>query len=539
MKRLVCFLLMFVAFSCRQSPVLTDEGLHHLESRLQENPDSVYAVLQTTDEHELPQPVLAFYYMLLTEAADKLYMEHTTDSLIAISRRYYESVGDNKRLAKAWYLTGRIHTDWEQWESAIADFLKAKELAGGSDDWALRGRIVEYLGEINWQNDLNEKALGYFKEAYHCYRQIPDSLSMAFALKGQGNVYWSLGNADSTFKVFHQALALIKPQDNWRLIVSLYRRMSFIYQKSKQYDASYDCICNAIRFSQEIPYTEYEQLGGLYLEMNKLDSAYYYLQQALQPGADLNTRCAANYDLADWAERVGKHTEALAYRKQYEILADSFYMKKQPEEVATIQHQFAQKEAEKTYLQKNNIQIICFALIILSFIVSFFVYRKRKRMELTELFYKQSEQMTTLVQTATQQVLQHEEQNEILKTQNQQQLQQMQGILIARCKENIKVKKIYQSGWELDRYYWDSALPEIEEIYGHTISCLKKTHPGMTETELSICILSLMKIKTKQIASLLELQPSTITSYKRDIKKKYFGGEGRRRLEECLLPYLG
>ena len=127
----------------------------------------------------------------------------------------------------------------------------------------------------------------------------------------------------------------------------------------------------------------------------------------------------------------------------------------------------------------------------------------------------------------------------LLETQNQQQLKQLQEIHIIRCQENAKVKKLYKSGWELNKDDWSLALPEIEKIYEHTISRLKEAFPKMSEVELSICILSLMKIKSKQMASLLDLQPSTITSYKRDIKKKYFAKVGKRHFEECLMPYLG
>ena len=152
---------------------------------------------------------------------------------------------------------------------------------------------------------------------------------------------------------------------------------------------------------------------------------------------------------------------------------------------------------------------------------------------------KRSNQITTIAKEATQHILHHETQKELLETQNQQHLKQLQEVLIARCRENAKVKRLYQTGWELNRDDWNSALPAIEEIYEHAISHLKEIHPEMSETEVSICILTLMKIKTKQVASLLDLQPSTITSYKRDIKKKYFSDAGKRHLEECLMSYLG
>lgn len=540
MKAIFFFILSFVIFaSCGKGASLSEAELLGLERRVVEQPDSVYAVLKDVETRELSPSSLALYYLVRTEAEDKLYMTHTTDSLIALSRTYYESTDDAAHLAKAWYLTGRIHTDWEQWDKATADFLRAEVLTEGSDDWGLKGRIAEYLGFTNWKNDLNEKALTYYKKAYTRYLQVPDSIAIAYALKGQGEVYWSLGLTDSTLYVFQKALEITEIRNNWRLVNDLYRRMGFIYQKKGKYDLAYSYIWNAIRYSQEIPYIGYGDLGELFLEIGKLDSAYYYLQLALQPKAGLSTRCIANYNLAEWAERMGKHTEALAYKKQYELLADSFYMKRQTEKVSEIQHQYSQTKTDKKYKQKNNVYKIGFIAVAFISGILFLLYKKKKAQEFVEHSSEQSKKITSITQEATQQILHQESQKELLKSQNQQHLKQIQEVLIARCRENTKVKKLYQTGWELNKENWNLALPEIEEIYEHTITRLKEAHPKMSEIELAICILTLMKIKTKQVASLLELQPSTITSYKRDIKKKYFADAGKRHLEECLMPYLG
>lgn len=540
MKAILLFILSFVIFaSCGKGASLSEAELLGQERCVAERPDSVYAVLKDAETRELSPSALALYYLVRTEAEDKLYMTHTTDSLIALSRTYYESTDDAAHLAKAWYLTGRIHTDWEQWDKATADFLRAEELTEGSEDWGLKGRIAEYLGFTNWKNDLNEKALTYYKKAYTRYLQVPDSIAIAYALKGQGEVYWSLGQTDSTLYVFQQALEITEIRNNWRLANDLYRRMGFIYQKKGKYDLAYSYIWNAIRYSQETPYIGYRDLGELFLEIGKLDSAYHYLQLALQPRAGLSTRCIANYNLAEWAERMGKHTEALAYKKQYELLADSFYMKRQTEEVSEIQHQFAQKKTDKEHQQTNSVYKIGFITIVLITGILFLFYRKKRNQEFAEHYSEHSKEITAITQEATQQILHQESHKKLLETQNQQHLKQLQEVLVARCRENTKVRKLYQIGWEVNKNDWNLALPEIEEIYEHTISCLKEAHPNMSETELSICLLTLMKIKTKQVASLLELQPSTITSYKRDIKKKYFTGAGKKHLEECLMPYLG
>lgn len=229
MKAILLFILSFVIFaSCGKGASLSEAELLGLERCVAERPDSVYAVLKDVETRKLSPSALALYYLVRTEAEDKLYMTHTTDSLIALSRTYYESTDDAAHLAKAWYLTGRIHTDWEQWDKATADFLRAEELTEGSEDWGLKGRIAEYLGVVNWKNELYDKALSYHKKAFFYFTQIPDSTNMIYALRGQGNAYWSLKQSDSALHVFQEALKVSQSIQNRRLISSISNRLGYI-----------------------------------------------------------------------------------------------------------------------------------------------------------------------------------------------------------------------------------------------------------------------------------------------------------------------
>ena len=129
--------------ACRRTYESKRSDFLRFEQLMLRNPDSVLSSLQAIDPEQLSRGEQAWYYLLKTEAEDKLYRDHTTDSLIAFARDYYASTGDIPRLAKAFYLSGRIHTDWKEWERATEEFLKAKELTEESEDWGLKGRIEE------------------------------------------------------------------------------------------------------------------------------------------------------------------------------------------------------------------------------------------------------------------------------------------------------------------------------------------------------------------------------------------------------------
>ena len=85
---------------------------------------------------------------------------------------------------------------------------------------------------------------------------------------------------------------------------------------------------------------------------------------------------------------------------------------------------------------------------------------------------------------------------------------------------------------------WQKLMEDFESVYPNFESNLKQAFPAIPETLLRICVLSIMDIKTERIATILGLQPSTVSSHKQAIKKRYFATERKAPLEDFLLKYV-
>ena len=114
MKKNIVFLLILIPIiwiSC--------DGMGHqtidfrkIENLMPQHPDSALMLLEQIENKEnLSRKDKAHYYLLLTEAQDKTFVKHETDSLITIATDYYEETDDLERKAKAWYYRGRISQD--------------------------------------------------------------------------------------------------------------------------------------------------------------------------------------------------------------------------------------------------------------------------------------------------------------------------------------------------------------------------------------------------------------------------------------------
>ena len=550
---LLIILIILLPCACRRTNESKRSDFLRFEQLMPGNPDSVLSSLQTIDPEQLSRGEQAWYYLLKTEAEDKLYRDHTTDSLIAFARDYYASTGDIPRLAKAFYLSGRIHTDWKEWERATEEFLKAKELTEESRDWGLKGRIEEYLGYVSWKNDLDETALSYYKQAYSYYLRTNNNVDIAYALKGMGNAWGSLKQMDSTFLTLEKALKVAEKTDEWQLKAELYRRIGFLYREKRNYKTSEEYTRKAIAISIDVPVLYYTDLCDLFLETNQYDSIYIYAQKVLASNPDLRSKCLVNYYLSEWAQNVGCLEDAIQYRKKYETLSDSIKHQKNTELVGKRQHKYIQDRLVDKHIESNSVKIFLILVILLisAFGITYLIkYIRKERaknlksesrvQELLDVIHKNEEQIAYL-QAKEIENAQKEAIIEQLKENNQEILKKINAINIARCQKHINLRKLYSKRILCERYteaMWQKLVDDFESVYPNFESNLKQAFPAIPETLLRICILSIMDIKTERIATILGLQPSTVSSHKQAIKKRYFATERKAPLEEFLLKYV-
>ena len=96
-------LAFIIFFSChqvsQQHPIL-----EQAEKVMSEHPDSALFLLeQVAAPEKMPERDYATWCLLITEARDKNYIEHTSDSLINVAIQYFEKKKDINRLSEAYY----------------------------------------------------------------------------------------------------------------------------------------------------------------------------------------------------------------------------------------------------------------------------------------------------------------------------------------------------------------------------------------------------------------------------------------------------
>ena len=200
MKKNIVFLLILIPIiwiSC--------DGMGHqtidfrkIENLMPQHPDSALMLLEQIENKEnLSRKDKAHYYLLLTEAQDKTFVKHETDSLITIATDYYEETDDLERKAKAWFYKGRINQNLNHPLKAQECFLNALQNEEQIEDHVLLGRINNGIGMLYTQQDVYERALLYQQKAVIHFKAISDSTGQVYALRDLGRIYEIIHQTDS------------------------------------------------------------------------------------------------------------------------------------------------------------------------------------------------------------------------------------------------------------------------------------------------------------------------------------------------------
>ena len=409
MKKNIVFLLILIPIiwiSC--------DGMGHqtidfrkVENLMPQHPDSALMLLEQIENKEnLSRKDKAHYSLLLTEAEDKTYVTHTTDSLISIAADYYEKTDDLGRKAKAWYYKGRINQDLGHPLKAQEYYLKALRDEEKIEDHALLGRIHNHIGMLYAYQKVYEKALPFQKKAVENFHLINDSTGQVFALRDLGRTFLMLGLQDSSIICNQKAIALMRK----RIIPSVYTELAGLYIDRQRMEEAHGLLRTSLQNVEkpQAKYPVYLVLGELYKKSGQIDSARFYLQACINSAPLPETRAGGLFHLKEIALEKGQWEQAALLSKQYELLKDSIEQGKNAESIRNVQAFYSYNEIEqdlweaRLYASKQKSfysLLITACLFLLTVALLRFIHYRRERKNLLQRLKANEEQIQRNEQT--------------------------------------------------------------------------------------------------------------------------------------------
>lgn len=575
----ICSCVTLLAFySCRQDSLSTLPALEKAEALMEEHPDSSLAILQNVNSPEnLSDGQYATWCLLLTEAKDKTFGIHTSDSLISVAANYFEKQKDIERKAKVWYYMGRVNQDLQQYEETLGYYQKAISYAKKLQLNKQLMLIFNQMSNLYCLQKVYDEALIAAKKAEGYNSLAGDTFNMPYIIRDIGRVYLCMGEMDSSQVYYDRSLSVAK-SFNLKAEAAIQREIGINYKMQGYYELAIQSIRNSIAIYPEgVSASTYLNMGSSFYFLNHYDSAQYYLSKS-QNSQDIFTKAGSFLYLYKLAVSEKDYEKAIEYNAQYQILSDSINANNQEGEIRELIHKYEQQELktdlELQVFRERTIYGGCVFLLLISLLGSLVFYLKQRLVKerIVRLQEKRIQQERSLRLQSEEQLLQNKYQIELNLRQidiDNQQIKQKEESL--RCKtdelstinqhlltyknrllekENEIIElKMYNKRYS-DRLFSESGFLERIQIAGadvqsleqpvlplmnHEFHLLKKElnlcyddfvirleskFPQLKEQEINICCLLKAGGRTMNIAYIVGLTRNAVTKKKGYILKK-------------------
>lgn len=542
----------------------------NLMERCQDSARSALAILDSIrpDLSKMGKSTQMRYQLVYAKGMNKGYVDFTTDSLMKEIVDYYDNHGTCQQQMLAHYLLGCVYRDLGDSPASLScynDAVEKVDTTSSDCDYKLLTRVYEQQGALFLSQSMPQNALSAYQKAEKYAWIAKDTLSAVLSYEHLGNIYEYMDNMNKVIEVYEnasrryrqygypvqaaralggaiQALILTKQYAKAKKYMDVFEAESGYFQKDSCY--SY------------INYSHYYYLKGLYCLESHSDSAKYWFTKCQEFAKTNNNKSFSAYAWYLYyikhqqMDSVAKYSEqAFAYNDSANLDMERDLMQK----MQTIYDYDRWKNvahSEEVKATRANLTLLVSILVSVSIIIigilTFLVYRKKRKLELQE-----KEEQENLIR---QQIYYTKQELELLRTVNDRKIADVikeKEQTINKLKEDLKdIRDKYSNSSLSDvdillkessiykriKYLelhpketmrendWIELEETIEQLIPSFIPLLKNR---LNVIAYRICLLVKLEISTSSIAILLGLSSSAISKYRKVMLEKLCGRSGK------------
>lgn len=570
---LLLSVLISVFYACDYQGKPYPATLLRIESLADTNPEEARPLLdRLRDSLSSFDAEQCMYYDLLDlKVNDKMYVRHTSDSLIKRITAFYEAYGDRDKLLESYYYMGRVYRDLNDAPEALKYFQKALDVAGGTKKYRLLSNVYSQMGTLYFYQNVYENAIRMHENAAQFELMEGDSSDLPFVFRDIARVYDAINKNDSAVLYFQKAADMAKEIGAIRCCSGILTELGDLYREMGIYDKALECLSESLKDSVDRNmYPTYSALGHTYLDVKNLDSADFYLRKCLD-SPNLYVKEGVYEYLSLLGEYKQDYRESNYYIRLCLQVRDSIRKITDSEEIRkmTSLYNYQKRETENLRLKSENDRMQIRIYRILSLfglglsITLLFIYRlKRQKERLARQFealqrekqeqYERSFQYVEannakLNELGTLLSQDHEDTNsllhvrkELLQVTNEQiQLRRTERDLLESDLRRSDIYMKFHSTDEADPIIgeedWNTLRKELDKTYNNFTNRLYQLYSGMSLIELRICYLIKISVKVTDMAKILGRSKSSVSSSRTRLYKKIKGEDGTpNELDELI-----
>lgn len=508
------------------------------------------------------------YQLVYAKGMNKGYVDFTTDSLMKEIVDYYDNHGTCQQQMLAHYLLGCVYRDLGDSPASLScynDAVEKVDTTSSDCDYKLLTRVYEQQGALFLSQRMPQNALSAYQKAEKYAWIAKDTLSAVLSYEHLGNIYEYMDNMNKVIEVYEnasrryrqygypvqaaralggaiQALILTKQYAKAKKYMDVFEAESGYFQKDSCY--SY------------INYSHYYYLKGLYCLESHSDSAKYWFTKCQEFAKTNNNKSFSAYAWYLYyikhqqMDSVAKYSEqAFAYNDSANLDMERDLMQKM-QAIYDYDRWKNVAHNEEIKATRANLTLLVSILVSVSVIIigilTFLVYRKKRKLELQE----KEEQENQI----RQQIYNTKQELELLRTVNDRKIADVikeKEQTINKLKEDLKdIRDKYSNSSLSDvdillkessiykriKYLelhpketmrendWIELEETIEQLIPSFIPLLKNR---LNVIAYRICLLVKLEISTSSIAILLGLSSSAISKNRKVMLEKLCGRSGK------------
>ena len=508
------------------------------------------------------------YQLVYAKGMNKGYVDFTTDSLMKEIVDYYDNHGTCQQQMLAHYLLGCVYRDLGDSPASLScynDAVEKVDTTSSDCDYKLLTKVYEQQGALFLSQSMPQNALSAYQKAEKYAWIAKDTLSAVLSYEHLGNIYEYMDNMNKVIEVYEnasrryrqygypvqaaralggaiQALILTKQYAKAKKYMDVFEAESGYFQKDSCY--SY------------INYSHYYYLKGLYCLESHSDSAKYWFTKCQEFAKTNNNKSFSAYAWYLYyikhqqMDSVAKYSEqAFAYNDSANLDMERDLMQKM-QAIYDYNRWKNVAHNEEIKATRANLTLLVSILVSVSVIIigilTFLVYRKKRKLELQE----KEEQENQI----RQQIYYTKQELELLRTVNDRKIADVikeKEQTINKLKEDLKdIRDKYSNSSLSDvdillkessiykriKYLelhpketmrendWIELEETIEQLIPSFIPLLKNR---LNVIAYRICLLVKLEISTSSIAILLGLSSSAISKYRKVMLEKLCDRSGK------------
>lgn len=527
-------------------------------------PDSVITTLDSIPLLEEMSPrLIARWCMLYARAADKIEDEMPYTNQLEIALKYYQKKKMREEEAEIGLYLGRSYVEDKEYEKAMRAYSDALEVALAIKDYNRAGYICSYMGDL-YEVDLRYiLAAEKYKESGKYFHLANNTTSYVRAFVNEAHSYSIADSSYLALASLKQAEMVMDSLNVEEVRSYVYNGLSNIYNNLGDYDLAEYYILRCIELDPEEIASDYLVLTDISLKCMDMEKAEYYLKKAnifTNNELVLTTIVYYNYKIK---KEQGDFEIALSFHEQYVAIEDSLINVGKSVDIYD-----ADQKYERLKLHNENIELVLknqksylFILLLLfaiALLVIFYLMTLRRK---NRSLLKQQEEINDLNQNIYHLSIELREKEEQLKLQeNSLHLAKEELVSYENIKKEVedlrhrlinlreikilnsslaqKIKRMSQTVWSkasqavIDEKMWIDIEVLMVEVYPDIVKALRDA--DLSFSEMHLCFLTLFKLDTKAMSTLLNIIPTSVDKTRLRVRKKLHW-EGKQDFYESLI----